>query len=142
MTQIAADSTQMSADFSLTETIIGAAYAVHNELGSGFLEAVYRRALMVELRLSGLAVEAEVPLTVYYKNVCVGEYRADLLVASEIIVEIKACMGIISIHEQQLLHYLYATRRSLGLLVNFGNSVTVKRKLISKNLRQSALNLR
>ena len=122
----------------MTEAIIGAAYAVHNELGAGFLEAVYQRALAVELRLSGLNVELEVPLTVYYRSIVVGEYRADLLVANEIIVEIKATEGIAPIHGQQLLHYLYATRRSLGLLINFGKSVTVKRKSVTKNLRQSA----
>ena len=138
LTQISADSTQMSADFSLTEAIIGAAYTVHNELGYGFLEAVYQRALAVELRLSGIAVEMEVPLTVHYKNVEVGDYRADLLVGGEVIVEIKATESIASIHEQQLLHYLYATRRPIGLLINFGKSVAVKRKSISKNLRQSA----
>ena len=142
MTPIRTDLTQMSADFDLTELVIGAAYVVHNELGSGFLEAVYQRSLAVELRLSGLNVEVEVPLTVYYKNVSVGEYRADLLVANEIIVEIKATEGISPIHEQQLLHYLYATHRPLGLLINFGRSVTVKRKLVSKNLRQSASNRR
>ncbi len=138
MTQISADFTQMRADSSLTEAIIGAAYAVHNELGVGFLEAVYQRALAVELRLSGLNVEVEVPLTVFYKGISVGEYRADLLVAHEIIVEIKATEGIAPIHEQQLLHYLYATGRSLGLLINFGKSVTVKRKSVTKNLRPSA----
>ena len=68
MTQIGADLTLMSADSRLTETIIGAAYAVHNELGSGFLEAVYQRALAVELGRLAINVSIEVPLAVYYKG--------------------------------------------------------------------------
>ncbi len=132
----------MSADSNLTEIVIGAAYSVHNELGNGFLESVYQRALAVELQRLSVEVELEVPLTVFYRGINVGDYRADLLVAKDLIVEVKATDAISPVHEQQLLHYLYATGHPLGLLVNFGRSVTVRRKLVSKNLRQSASNLR
>ena len=142
MTQIGADLTLMNADSRLTEIIIGAAYAVHNELGTGFLEAVYQRALAVELGRLAINVSIEVPLAVYYKGVNVGDYRADLLVEDEVIIEVKATDAIAPVHEQQLLHYLHATKRPLGLIVNFGRSVTVRRKVVSKNQRQSASNLR
>jgi len=134
--------TQISADSNLTEMVIGAAYTVHNALGFGFLEAVYQRALWVELRSLGVAVEIEVPLAVHYKGVNVGDYRADLLVERSIVVEVKATDAIAPIHEQQLLHYLYATGYCLGLLINFARSVSVRRKVVSKNLRQSASNQR
>jgi len=132
----------MSADSNLTEVVIGAAYAVHNELGSGFLEVVYQRALCVELKSQNIPSEMEVPLSVFYKGARVGDYRVDLLVAGQLVIEVKATDAIAAIHEQQLLHYLHATRHSLGLLINFGRSVTVRRKLVSKNLRQSASNQR
>jgi GxxExxY protein len=138
LTQINADFTQINADSELTELVIGAAFRVHKELGSGFLEAVYVRALLVELSVEGLEVEAEVPPAVFYKGTNVGDFRVDLLVCQKLIVEAKAVESLQPIHEQQLLHYLHATRKGLGLLVNFGKSVSVKRKIASKNLRQSA----
>lgn len=125
----------MSADSSLTERIIGAAYSVHNTLGHGFLESVYQRALAIELRNLGIAYEIESPLSVYYRNELVGEYRADLIVERQVIVEIKAITTLDSIHEQQLVHYLHATGIELGLLINFGRSVVVRRKINSKNQR-------
>ncbi|TAG05033.1 MAG: GxxExxY protein [Betaproteobacteria bacterium] len=127
----------MNADSDLTELIIGAAYAVHNELKSGFLEVVYRRALAIELTHRSLSAVVEAPLAVFYKGTNVGDYRADLLVESRIVVEVKAVDSLVPMHEQQLLHYLYATGKSIGLLINFGRSVSVKRKIVSSNLRQS-----
>jgi GxxExxY protein len=135
LTQISADSRRINADSELTELIIGAAYAVHNELKSGFLEIVYRRALAVELAQRSLSASVEAPLAVFYKGTNVGDYRADLLVEDRVIVEVKAVEALSPIHEQQLLHYLYATGKSIGLLINFGRSVSVKRKIVSSNLR-------
>jgi GxxExxY protein len=127
----------MNADSALTEEIIGAAFAVHKELGSGFLEAVYARALSIELTLRNIEHKHEVPLRVFYRGKDVGEYRADLLVGDCVVVEVKALNSLMPVHEQQLVNYLSATGKGLGLLINFGVSVTVKRKIITKNLRSS-----
>jgi GxxExxY protein len=127
----------MNADSALTEAIIGAAFAVHKELGSGFLEAVYVRALSIELMTRNIEHKYEVPLRVFYRGRNVGAYRADLVVGDCVVVEVKALNSLIPIHEQQLVNYLSATGMGLGLLINFGSSVTVKRKIISKNLRSS-----
>ncbi len=125
----------MTADSRLTEIVIGAAYAVHNDLGEGFLEAVYVNALSIELTSLSVNHKLEMPLSVYYKGQRVGEYRADIVVEDCLILEIKAVASLNPAHEQQLVHYLHATRMGLGLLINFGKSVNVRRKVLSKNLR-------
>ncbi len=112
----------------LTEKIIGCAYSVHGALGSGFLEKVYENAMMLELSVSGLSVNQQVPLPVYFRDERVGEYFADLLVEGQVICELKACDAITRDHEAQLVNYLAATGMDFGLLINFGKSVTVKRK--------------
>ena len=104
----------------LTEKIIGAAYTVANTLGTGFLEKVYENALLFELKNLGLEVESQFPLAVMYKNFCVGEYFADLYVENEIIVELKASVGVERIHKIQVLNYLKACNKKIGLLINFG----------------------
>lgn len=112
----------------ITETIIGCAYRVHNELGSGFLEKVYENALALKLVESGLQVKQQEPIAVYYHQKLVGEYFADLVVEERILVELKAIRSLVSEHEVQLVHYLAATGKEDGLLINFGSSVEVKRK--------------
>lgn len=112
----------------ITHTIIGAAYKVHNTLGSGFLEKVYETALRIEIELSGLRVRQQEPIPVIYRGYSIGDYYADLLVEDLVIVEIKAVRQLAKEHEVQLVHYLTATGIEDGLLVNFGQSVEVKRK--------------
>ena len=112
----------------LTKKIIGCAFTVHNTLGAGFLEKVYEKALMLELRLSGLVVESQVPLSVIYRDQIVGEYFADLIVEGKVICELKAVDVLKKAHEIQLVNYLVATGIDVGVLINFGDSVTVKRK--------------
>ena len=112
----------------LTETIIGYAYQVHRALGSGFLEKVYENALRIELELAGVKVRQQAPLTVYYRDQLVGEYFADLLVQGCVLVELKAVHSLTKEHEVQLVNYLAATKIDIGLLINFGSSVQVKRK--------------
>ena len=112
----------------LTKVVIGCAYKVHNALGSGFLEKVYENALRMELEEAGLAVRQQVPLTVYYRGLPVGEYYADLVVGETLILEIKAVQQLAKEHEVQLVHYLTATGIEDGLLINFGSSVEVKHK--------------
>jgi len=112
-----------------TGAIIKAFYSVYNELGSGFLEKVYENALAIELRSLGLIVEQQKPITVYYREILVGEYFADLVVNECVIVELKTSEAISRIHEAQLVNYLKATRYEIGLLLNFGKTAEYKRKI-------------
>ena len=117
----------------ISEKIIGAAYDVHNTLGSGFLEKVYQNALLIELKLQGLSAEAEKPITVHYRGEVVGNYIADIVVEDKIIVEVKAIKALSEIHEVQLVNYLTATGIEIGLLLNFRKSVEVKRRIKESN---------
>jgi GxxExxY protein len=111
-----------------TETIIGAAFEVHRELGYGFLERVYQRALQVALIRRGVAAEIERRIQVQYKGAVVGDYDADLIVAGSVAVEIKVNPQYDKRDEAQLLNELKATGLKVGLLVNFGrNKVEYKR---------------
>ena len=112
----------------LTEKVIGCAYNVGKALGSGFVESVYQNALAIELHSAGLFCEKEVPIDVIYKEQVVGQFRADLLVNKELILELKAVDKIVAAHEVQLVNYLKATGKDYGLIINFGQSVEVKRK--------------
>jgi GxxExxY protein len=107
-------------DDELTGQIIQACFEVSNELGSGFLESVYEKAMIVALAQKGLAVSAQVPLKVKFRNVVVGDYFADLMVENKIIVELKAVSRILQEHKAQVINYLTATGVDIGLLINFG----------------------
>lgn len=115
-------------DDELTEVIIGCAYKVHNTLGSGFLEKIYRKSLAIEIVKKGLRAEQEFPINVFYEGQEVGEYFADLLIENRIVIELKAVQYLGKEHEVQLVNYLTATGLEIGLLINFGSSVQVKRK--------------
>ncbi|MGB7531595.1 MAG: GxxExxY protein [Halobacteriota archaeon] len=116
----------------ITEKIIGAAQRVHNTLGYGFLEKVYQNALVIELRTLGLNVAVEQPIAVHYHGEIVGNYVADIVVDEKVILEIKAVKELSEIHEVQLVNYLKATGIEVGLLINFGRSLTVKRRVMDK----------
>ena len=103
----------------ITYRINGAIFEVNRELGVGFLEKVYQNALMVELADRKLKAESQVPITVRYKGVEVGEYFADIIIENQVILELKAIDSLQKIHEAQLLNYLKATEYKIGLLVNF-----------------------
>ena len=100
--------------------VIGAAMAVHRHFGPGYLEEVYKNALMVELEMLGVQSDKEVPIAVNYKGVRVGDYRADVIIDNRLILELKAVTTINSSHEAQLVNYLNATGIEDGLLINFG----------------------
>jgi len=102
----------------ITYAIRGAVFEVNRVLGSGFLEKVYEKALIFELRDRNLKAESQVPLKVYYKENLVGEYYVDILVEDQVIVELKAVERLEKMHEAQLLNYLRATGIHVGLLVN------------------------
>ncbi len=104
----------------LSGTVIGAAMEVHKQLGPGFLEAVYERALVLELTTRKIPFERQAPIAIMYKEMDVGKYRADFLVDGKVILEIKATASLVAADLAQALHYLTATRFRLALLLNFG----------------------
>ena len=114
----------------LTEQIIGCAYRVYNRMGYGFLESVYEKCLLIELRKSGLSAVSQEPITVSYENEVVGNFVADIIVENKIILELKSIRRIIQAHEVQLVNYLVATGKPVGLIINFGEQeVEIKRKV-------------
>jgi GxxExxY protein len=104
---------------SLTERVLGAIFEVSNTLGAGFLERVYQRALLRELRLRGIRAIAEVSFAVNYKGHPVGEYFADILVEDLLVIELKCVERLANEHSAQCLNYLRASGLTLCLLVNF-----------------------
>ena len=112
----------------ITNQIIGCCFRLHRALGAGFLEKVYENALLIELAKSGLEARQRVPIFVRYEGQTVGEYYADILVEKLVICELKAGENLARKHEMQLVNYLAATGIDVGLLINFGKSVTVRRK--------------
>ena len=113
-----------------TGKIIGAAFEVHDELGYGFLERVYQRALQVELLRRGASAEIEKRIQVQYKGVVVGDYDADLIVDDCVAVEIKVAPQYDKRDEAQLLNELKATGIKVGMLVNFGRSKLEYKRLV------------
>ena len=112
----------------ITKKIIGAAFEVHHQLGYGFLERVYQRALQIELLRRGASAEVEKRIQVHYKGIVVGDYDADLIVDGRVVVEIKVAPQFDKRDEAQLLNELRATGIKVGMLVNFGrNKVEYKR---------------
>jgi len=114
----------------ITEAIIGSAFEVHNELGYGFLEKVYKNAMQVELTERGRNCQTETQIKVHYKNVVVGEYFADLFVDELVIVELKVAKEYQSSDEAQLLNELKATGIKIGLLINFGKDKVEFKRLV------------
>ena len=114
-------------DGPLTEKIIGVFYEVHNELGFGFLESVYREAMRIALGQAGLKVEAEVPVPVSFRGRLIGVFRADLVVDGRVVVELKTAESISKAHEAQVLHYLRASAMEVGLVMNFGPDARFRR---------------
>ena len=114
----------------ITEKIIGCAYRVYNKMGFGFLESVYEKCLLLELRKAGLQAESQQAITVRYDGEIVGEFFADIVVENTIILELKSVRTIAKAHEMQLVNYLVATGKPVGLILNFGETkVEVKRKV-------------
>ena len=114
----------------VTEKIIGAAFEVYGELGYGFLESVYQKAMQVELQRSGLKAEIECPIKVKYRNVIVGEFRADLFVNDAVMVELKTAKNYNAEDEPQLLNELKATGIKVGLLINFGRTKVEFKRMV------------
>lgn len=113
----------------LSEHVIGACFDVSNELGFGFLESVYEKALLISLRSRGLKAESQVPVKVYYQEQSVGDFFADIVVEDELIVELKVVKSLAPEHLAQGINYLKATGLETALLVNFGNRKVEYRRL-------------
>jgi GxxExxY protein len=126
----------------ITGIIIEAFYNVYNQLGYGFLEKVYENALLIELKKFNLECISQSPIEVFYDDVKVGFYIANIIVNNSVIIEVKAAQALCEEHEAQLTNYLRATDIEVGLLLNFGGKPEFKRKVFSKefkNLNKSSL---
>ncbi len=111
----------------LTEKILKVFYEVYNELGYGFLEAVYERAMEKALRAAGMKVEAQLAVPVSFRGEVIGVFKADLIVEGKVILELKVAEQITKIHEAQLTHYLRASSVEVGLVLNFGQVPRARR---------------
>jgi len=120
----------------LTDKIIGVFYDVYNELGHGFLESTYSEAMALALTESGLANAREVPVPVWFRGRKVGQYFADLVVESHVLLELKVSRTLESAHEAQLLHYLKSTEIEVGLLFNFGPRPQFRRLLFDNERKK------
>jgi len=119
----------MKTDYDLAGKVIGAAMEVHRCLGPGFVESVYENALAIELEALKFTAKRQKPIEVKYKEQCVGNFVADLVINQTLIVELKAVQTILPIHEVQLVNYLTATGLDEGVLLNFGSeSLQFKKK--------------
>lgn len=105
----------------LTEKIIKACFAVSNELGCGFLESVYEKALLIMLAEMGLKAQSQIPLKVKFHDQIVGEFSPDIVVEDVVLLELKAVKNLAPEHFAQVINYLKATGIEVGFLVNFGN---------------------
>ena len=114
----------------LTHTVIGAAMEVHSALGPGYLESIYKVALLHELGLRGLTMQSEWEVRISYKDRVVGVHRLDIVVGNELILELKAVNGLAPVHLAQTLSYMKATGIEVGLIVNFGESSLVWKRLV------------
>ncbi len=116
----------------ITEKILKACFEVNNELGNGFLESVYEKALVIVLTEMGLKVQTQIPLKVMFRGQTVGEFFPDIIVEDRVIVELKAVKALAPEHLAQVMHYLKATGIEVGLLVNFGSSKLEYRRFGNK----------
>lgn len=121
----------------LTQQIIGAFYDVYNELGFGFLEIVYHRAMVIALRDLGLLAEPKVVLPVFFRGHQVGDFEADIFVGRAVILEVKAADEFCPAHQAQILNYLKASTIEIGLLLNFGPRPGLKRLAFSNERKRS-----
>ena len=117
----------------LSQRVIGCFFTVYNKLGYGFAEKVYENALCIELRKAGLKAEKQLPITVYYDDEVVGDFKADIIVNDCLILELKAVDDDIETHEAQLLNYLKATDAEVGYILNFGVKAQFLRRVFSNN---------
>jgi len=115
----------------VSEKVIGCAYNVANQLGAGFVEKVYENAMMIELAKHNLYAQQQSPITVFYDDKLVGDFVADIIVEKELIVELKVAKNLDSSHHAQLMNYLKASKKEVGLLINFGSSTVEVKRMVN-----------
>jgi GxxExxY protein len=119
----------------LTSKIIGCAMAVHKTLGNGFQELIYQRALEIEMRLAGIAFNREFEMPIFYREEQIGTRRVDFLVEGIISVELKAIIKLEDVHFAQAINYLEAYNLEIGLLINFGETSLIFKRLTNKKYK-------
>ena len=120
----------------LTEKIVGIFYDVYNELGYGFLESVYEESLVIALRETGLDVERQLVIPVWFRSHEVGRFRGDILVEDSVLLELKSARILEAAHEAQLLHYLKSTEIEVGPLLNFASRPQFRRLLFDNSRKK------
>ena len=123
----------------LTQRILNVFYRVANELGYGFVEAIYRRSMLIALEEAGLQVREEVPIAVRFHGKPVGTFHADLVVNSLVVLELKVAEELSKAFESQLLHYLRSSRMEVGLVLTFGERVRFKRVVLTNDRKPDLL---
>jgi GxxExxY protein len=118
----------------LTGRVLEACFEVSNELGAGFLESVYEKALLVALRQKRIEAKAQVPMNVDFRGQVVGEFSADIVVEDKVVLELKAVKALTPEHQAQLINYLNATGMEVGLLINFGRPKLECKRLHSRRV--------
>ena len=119
----------------LSEKLIACFYDVHKHTRYGYLESLYQRCYLIALEEQGIQGESEVPITVFFRERPVGNYRLDIIVERKVIIECKNCPRILPVHKAQLLHYLRATRLPLGFLLNFGPEASFARVVNERGMK-------
>jgi len=126
----------------LSRKVVDCVFTVHKELGPGFLEKIYEESLVSEMEDRGMAVSRQKALPVYYKNKKLSiQYKLDLMVEDQIILELKTVECILPVHEAQLISYMKQCKTSLGFVINFNETLIkngIKRVVMSENLRTFA----
>jgi GxxExxY protein len=122
----------------LTGKVIGCAMEVHRNLGNGFQEVIYQRALEIEMNLQGLNFSREHEMSIFYKGIEIGTRRVDFFVEGQVMVELKAIVQLEDVHLAQAIHYLEAYNLDIGLLINFGN-MSLQFKRVMKPKRNHSL---
>ena len=125
----------------LSEQIIAACFDVSNELGAGFLESVYEKALLIALTDRGLMAQSQAPLKVRFRDQVVGDFYADIIVEGSVILELKAVKNLAPEHQAQIINYLKATGIEIGLLVNFGNPKLEYRRFQREKTNNNGTNI-
>ncbi len=115
----------------LSNQIIGVAIKVHKNLGPGFVEKVYERALLYEFKKEGIKFATEVPIKIKYENIDIGGQRIDIIVEDAIILELKSMSAICDAHKAQLISYLKVTNKRLGLILNFARSKLEIKRIVN-----------
>ena len=126
----------------LTGKILQACFEVSKELGTGYLESVYEKALLVALRQKEVKAERQIPLEVSFRGMAVGKFFVDILVEGKILIELKTANNLTNEHFAQVINYLKATKIEVGLLINFGNSKLEYRRFNNRFLESGKLDIK